>query len=137
VCIGLAVGLGAALFSARGIASAATGGDAVRWIVGGTAAAALYGAFGVGLGAVVRNQVGAIIGVLVYTFLVEPLLTLIPGLKHVLPKFGLVGIGNGVADTSSAGDTLGQVPAALVFAGYCAVLLAVGIALMRRRDISA
>jgi ABC-2 type transport system permease protein len=137
LCIALSLGLGSAVFSARGVSTAATGGDVVRWIVGATVAAALYGAFGVGLGAIVRNQVGAIIGVLVYGFLVEPLLRLIPGLKHVIPKFGLTGIGNGVANTSDGSETLGQLPAALVFAGYCAVFLAVGIALMRRRDVTA
>jgi ABC-2 type transport system permease protein len=137
VCVGLSLALGSAILSVRGISSGATGGDVLRFVAGGAVAAALYGAFGVGLGAIVRNQVGAIIGVLVYGFLVEPLLQLIPGLKHGLPKFGLTGIGNGVSATSGGTDALGQVPAGLVFAGYCAVFLAAGIAMMRRRDVSA
>ena len=48
---------------------AATGGstdDAAALITGGTLVAALYAALGVGLGALIRNQVGAIIGALVY-----------------------------------------------------------------------
>jgi ABC-2 type transport system permease protein len=134
-CVGLALALGSAILSVRGIDAGS--GDIVAFLAGGALAAALYAAFGVGLGAIVRNQVGAIIGVLVYSFLVEPLLNLIPGLKHVVPKFGLIGIGNGLSATSSGSDTLGQVPAGLVFAGYCAVFVAVGIAFMRRRDVSA
>jgi ABC-2 type transport system permease protein len=137
VCTGVCVGIALAIFSARGIGSGATGGDVVRLILGGTVAAGLYGAFGVGLGAIVRNQVGAIIGVLVWTFVLEPLLALIPGLKHGVPKFGLVGVGNGVAATSNGSDTLGQVPAGLLFAAYCAIFVVVGIASMRRRDVSA
>jgi ABC-2 type transport system permease protein len=137
VCVGGALGLGGAILSGRGIASGSAGGDVARFVVGGAVAAALYGAFGVGLGAIVRNQVGAVIGILVYAFVLEPLLQLIPGLKHVVPKFGLLGVGNGVAATGGGSDTLGQVPAGLLFAGYCAVFLAVGIVLMRRRDVSA
>ena len=34
-------------------------------------------------------------------------------------------------------DLLGQVPAGLVFAGYCAIFIVIGIVLMRRRDITA
>ena len=43
-------------------------------LVGGTLAAALYAALGVGLGALVRNQVGAIVGALIYVFMLEPLI---------------------------------------------------------------
>jgi ABC-2 type transport system permease protein len=98
---------------------------------------ALNAAFGVGLGALVRNQVGAVVGVLVWGLVVEPLIGLIPGLKDVVPKWGLDGIANAVAGTSGADHPLGQVPAGFVFAGYCAVFVAAGIVLVRRRDVSA
>ena len=42
--------------------------------VGGALDRALYAALGVGLGALVRNQVGAIVGALVYVFVLEPAL---------------------------------------------------------------
>ena len=41
-------------------------------IVGGTLAAALYAALGVGLAALVRNEVGAVVGALGWVFIVEP-----------------------------------------------------------------
>ena len=47
-------------------------------ILGATVATALYAAFGVGFGALVRNQVGAIVGSLVYLLVIEGLLTIIP-----------------------------------------------------------
>jgi ABC-2 type transport system permease protein len=137
VCIGLVTAVVSAILSARGIESGATGNEVVRLIVGGGVATALNGALGVGVGAVVRNQVGAVVGVLVWGFVLEPLLGLIPGLKDVIPKYGLDGVGNAVAATGNGSDTLGQLPAGLLFAAYCAIFLAVGIALVRRRDISA
>lgn len=137
VCIGVVVVVALLIFSGRGIGSGASGGDVAGFLAGGAASAALNGAFGVGLGAIVRNQVGAVIGVLVWGFVLEPLIGLIPGLKDVVPKWGLGGISNEVAGTSDAAHAFGQVPAGLVFAGYCAVCAAIGIAIMRRRDVSA
>jgi ABC-2 type transport system permease protein len=137
ICIGLLTAVALGIFSARGIDSGASGNDVMRFIVGVGVSAALNAAFGVGVGAIVRNQVGAVIGVLVWGFVLEPLVGLIPGLKDVVPKYGLDGVSNGVAGTSNGSDALAQVPAGLVFAGYCAIFLAVGIVLVRRRDVSA
>jgi ABC-2 type transport system permease protein len=137
VCVGLVLALAGAIFSARGIDTGATGGDAVRFIVGVSVSAGLNAALGVGVGALVRNQVGAVIGVLVWGFVLEPLIGLIPGLKDVIPKYGLDGITNAVAGTSGASDALGQVPAGLIFAGYCAIFMIAGILVVRRRDVSA
>jgi ABC-2 type transport system permease protein len=137
VCVGLAAAIASAIFSARGIDTGASGGDIVKWIVGGGVSAALNGALGVGIGALVRNQVGAVIGVLVWGFVLEPLIGLIPGLKDVVPKYGLAGVSNGVAATGDSGNSLAQAPAGLVLGAYCAIFLVAGIALMRRRDVSA
>jgi ABC-2 type transport system permease protein len=49
-------------------------------VAGGTAATALFAALGVGLGAIVRNQVGAIVGALAYLFAIEPLIAIAPSL---------------------------------------------------------
>jgi ABC-2 type transport system permease protein len=137
ICIAAVTGISLAVFSARGIGSGATGSDVVRLIVGGAISTALNGALGVGIGAVVRNQVGAVVGVLVWGFVLEPLIGLIPGLKDVVPKYGLSGVSNGVADTATGANHLGQVTAGLIFVAYCAIFVAVGIALVRRRDVSA
>jgi ABC-2 type transport system permease protein len=64
VSVGLAVGIGELILSARGIRSALTGGDFTLLVFGGLAGIALVGAFGVGLGAILRSQVGAVIALL-------------------------------------------------------------------------
>ena len=99
--------------------------------------AALYAALGVGLGALIRNQVGAIIGALVYMLMLESLVGLIPGIRDVLPKYGVGGTRRRSGlDAETATDYLAQVPGGLVLAGYIAVLLIAGIVVMRRRDVT-
>ena len=101
------------ILSAR---DAGTGSDTttiINLIVGNTAACALFAALGVGLGALIRNQVGAIIGALGYLFVVEPLLGVIPGFSDVVQKWFPGGASSEVAGTSGLDDPLGQLPAGL------------------------
>src|SRR5919106_1579699 len=44
-------------------------------------ATAIFGLVGVGLGALLRDQVAAVVGLLIYLFVVEPILTRIPALE--------------------------------------------------------
>jgi ABC-2 type transport system permease protein len=143
VAVGLALGLVASLLVAGivkgigGLRDLDTSGDVLPLIIGGTIASGLFAALGVGVGAVMRNQVGAIIGSLVYLFVLENLLQIIPGVDDVLSKYGIGGVSNGLSDVNDSSDLLGQVPAGLLFAGYCAVFIVIGIGLMRQRDITA
>jgi hypothetical protein len=59
---------------ARGIDVRLDGGDYALLLVGGAAAAALWAAIGVGLGAIVRNQVPTLIGICAWLLFVENLL---------------------------------------------------------------
>jgi ABC-2 type transport system permease protein len=125
------------ILSAR---DAGTGSDSttiINLILGNTAACALFAALGVGLGALIRNQVGAIIGALGYLFVVEPLLGVIPGFDDVVQKWFPGGASNEAAGTSGLDDPLGQIPGGLVLAAYAAVFLVAGIVVIRRRDVSA
>jgi ABC-type transport system involved in multi-copper enzyme maturation permease subunit len=70
----LAAGVGAAALRARGIDVQLDGSDYVLLIAGGAAAAALWAAIGVGLGALVRNQVPTLIGICAWLLFVEGLL---------------------------------------------------------------
>jgi len=65
-------GVGTAALAARGIRLGA--GDYALLLAGGAAAAALWAAIGVGLGAVVRNQVPTLIGLCAWLLFVEGLL---------------------------------------------------------------
>jgi ABC-type transport system involved in multi-copper enzyme maturation permease subunit len=70
----VAAGVGAAALRARGIDVLLDAGDYALLVVGGAAAAALWAAIGVGLGAVVRNQVPALVGICVWLLFVENML---------------------------------------------------------------
>jgi ABC-2 type transport system permease protein len=140
VTTGLAASIGAAILSQRGIDTGLTGSQLTKMIVGGTIATALYAALGIGVGALVRNQVGAVIGTLVYLFVLENLLQIVKPLRDPLAKYGFGGVGLGLTGTGDATadhPPLGQVSAGLVLAGYCAIFLVAGIAMMKRRDITA
>jgi ABC-2 type transport system permease protein len=129
----------AAIASARGYDDGATGSEVLKMVVGGTLATGLYGALGLGLGAIVRNQVGGIIGGLVYIFVVEPLLRLIPTVGDWIQKYGLDGTTSSLTATNGrdATNVLGQVPGGLLLLGYVAVLVVVGVVLTDRRDVTA
>lgn len=143
ILIGLALGLVATVLVALvvkgigGLRDLDTSGDVLPLIVGGTIATGLFAALGVGVGAVMRNQVGAIIGSLVYLFVLENLLQIIPGVDDVLSKYGIGGVSSGLSDAEQPVDLLAQLPAGLLFAAYCAIFVVAGILLMRERDITA
>lgn len=139
VAFAASAALVAAITSARGVGMTSPTGDVVRWVIGGALGAALYAALGVGLGALMRNQVGAIVGALAWIFVVESLLGIIPGVGHALEKFGIGGLAAGLTGTAHGADAshrLGQVPAGVLLAAYAAILIAAGIAVMRRRDVT-
>ncbi len=70
----VAAGVGTAALRARGIDVRLGAGDYALLVTGGAAAAALWAAIGVGLGAVVRNQVPALVGICAWLLFVESLL---------------------------------------------------------------
>jgi ABC-2 type transport system permease protein len=125
--------------NARGYDDGATSSQALRMVIGGTLATGLYGALGLGVGAIARNQVGAIIGALVYIFVAEPLLRIIPTVGDWIGEYGLDGTTGSLTFTQdpTADHVLGQVPGGLLLLGYVAVFVVVGIVLTDRRDVTA
>jgi ABC-2 type transport system permease protein len=130
--------LALAILHARGIHTHLHGGDIAAYVAGGTAASALFAALGVGLGAIMRNQVGAIAGALAYLFAIEPLIAIAPSLHAAVQKYGVIGVANGLTGTSSDPATvLDRLPAGLLLTAYAATSVIFGMTIMRRRDISA
>jgi hypothetical protein len=85
-----------------------------------------------------RNQVGAIIGALVYLLLIESLIGLIPGVKKVIPEYGITGATNALTATDPGNpDFLDQLPGGLLLFGFAVVLTVAGILVMQRRDVTA
>jgi ABC-2 type transport system permease protein len=124
--------------SVRDIPSGLDGGDVTRIVVGQVVAGALWACLGVGLGALVGNQVGAIVGALGWTLLVENLLTIIPTVGDWVQKYGLNGVSNALSGVESevTGDVLSQLQGGLLMLGYTAAFVIAGTLAMRRRDVT-
>ena len=105
--------------------------------IGGIACIALLAAIGVGVGAVVRNQVGAVIGGLAWLFMIEPLLTAIPTVGPWIEDYGIGGaIGALAQDALSGGGDVSQLAGGLLLLGYAALFAVAGAVLLRRRDVT-
>jgi ABC-2 type transport system permease protein len=139
VASGLIVGIVSVFASARDFTVT---GDKFAMILGGTLTTALYAALGVGIGALVRNQVGAIVGSLVYIFVLEPiigaLLTLSDALDEIMPRYSLGAVSNGLSAVNPNNeDLLGQAASGGLLALYAAIFVVAGFLLMQRRDVTA
>ena len=101
--------------------------------------AALLGALGVGVGALVRNQVVAVVGLLVLWFMVEPmLLSLVPEVGRFGPFVALsTGLSNIPPEEAGVGDVelLDPGLAALALLAWIGAAFAAGYALLRARDV--
>jgi ABC-2 type transport system permease protein len=97
------------------------------------------GALGVGLGALVRNQVVAVVGVLVLGFLVEPTVTaLVPEVGRFGPFTALPTSLAGIpAEDAGIGDVDLLAPglAGLAMLAWIAATFSAGYALLRERDV--
>ena len=114
----------------RGIPVQLDAGSTPRLLLGAAVAAAFYGALGLGVGALVRNQVPALIGIFTWLFIVENLLIdSLPDLSRYLPG----SLAQGLA--ASTGVALQPVTASVaLLAAYAAVLLLLGGLRMTRTD---
>jgi ABC-2 type transport system permease protein len=132
----LTAGLESAGLATRGIHIALGAGDYVQLLVGGAFAAALWGAIGVGVGAIVRNQVGAIVGLCVWLLLIETtLIANVPGAGKFVPGAG-AGALAGAIQTQNASKLLTPALGALLLATYAAAATAAGLITTERHDIN-
>jgi ABC-2 type transport system permease protein len=78
--------IGSAILEGRGITTVLSGSDVLLLALGGLAGAAVWGAIGAGLGAIIHNQVGAVITLLAWGFVVDSLLFgLAPSVGRFMP----------------------------------------------------
>jgi hypothetical protein len=108
--------------------------EIVSIYAGVVASFALLCAFGLGVGAIIRNQVGAIIAALAFFFVLSPLPELLPG--NIGDYFPAQAIGSLHGLPEETEDGLGQVAGGFVLAAWSAVLVLIGTALIRRRDLN-
>jgi hypothetical protein len=99
--------------------------------------AALLGGVGVGIGSVVRNQVGAVVLLLGLGFMIEPtVLALAPDVGAYLPLSGAPsGINLAETGIEDESDLLGTGAAILVELAWIAGLTGIGAWLLRSRDL--
>lgn len=124
--------------SARDIDTGLSGEEITKVAVGLVLATALWAALGVGFGALVRNQVGAIVGAIGWTLVLENLLTIIPTFGDWVQKYGLNGATNALSGIESefTGDVLSQLQGGLLLTAYSLAFLVAGTLVLRRRDIT-
>jgi ABC-2 type transport system permease protein len=119
---------------ARGDAPSLTG-DNLRILSSSGLALVIYTVIGVGIGALLRNQVGAIVGALVYLFVVEGIIVrAIPGLRDIykwLPGGGL----EALTATFEGPDLLAAWQGGVLLLGYGLVAALLGTFLAVRRDV--
>jgi len=116
-------------------ASVSVSGENVEVLLGSIGGAALYGMVGVGVGALLRNQVAAVVGSLIYLFVAEPILRSVPATAPVY-KFLPGGALESITATVGTTDLLERWQGALLLAGYGIVLAIAGWVFAVRRDIS-
>ena len=95
----------------------------------------IFALLGVGLGALLRNQVAAVVGLLVYRFVAEPILTGIPALGDwtiYLPGSASAALTQVSLTTQ---EYLQAWQGGLVLAGYALALAGAGALISMRRDI--
>lgn len=80
-CIAVVTVIAWPWLQARGIDPTLIGNGVPATLAGVVAAVALFALLGIGLGALLRDQVAAVVGLLVYLFVAEPIVTRIPALQ--------------------------------------------------------
>ena len=135
VACGISAGAGSAALAIRGIDVQLDGADYTLLVLGGATAAALWAAIGVGLGALVRDQVPTLIGICAWLLFVEGLLV---GDIADIARVGRLAPGAAAAAISGqdADTLLAPGLALVVLTLYAAAAVAAGAVATERRDIT-
>lgn len=129
---GLVFSIGITILKIRNVPSVMTGANMTELIVGAIVGTALWGAIGVGLGAIMTNQVGAVISLLAWGFVVENLVFgFLPKIGQYLPVHASDAMMGPIQDKLLPGD-VGTVVTVL----WALALALIGVALLKRRDVS-
>lgn len=127
----LSLGIGAAILSERGVPFALSGGQLTLLVLGTLAGCALFGVIGVAVGAIVRNQVAVVVGLLAWVFIVDSLLFgLVPSVGRYMPSQAAEALSG-----SSATHALSAAAGGAVLVAWTAALAAAGVALVAKRDV--
>jgi ABC-2 type transport system permease protein len=132
IATALGTGVGTLFLHLRDVDINVRVGDDVLLILGGGCAAALWAAIGLGIGAIVRAQVPAVVGMLVWILFVENLLD---GGFPTVGKFAPAALGRSIAGATD-GTLHTPALAGVLLLAYAATALAAGWLATTRRDIA-
>jgi ABC-2 type transport system permease protein len=128
---GVSIGLGTVLATMKGATITVAAAPLAATIGKLLGLAALFGGIGLGVGLVVKHQVAAAVGSLIWLFVGEQLIgALTPGVARFLPGHAA----NGVFATDPG--LLAPLAAAVVLVGWATAALIAGATVMDRRDIA-
>ena len=134
VTLAVTAAVAAGWLAAKGITPSLPPAGALSRMVGvALLGPALCGLVGVGVAALVRNQVAALVGVAVWVLVVEGLLMSLlnaPSLGKWLPSAAAAAL------TNPGGAQLSRLAGTLLLAGYALALALIGTRLVVRRDIT-
>jgi ABC-2 type transport system permease protein len=140
-CSAVALAIMVPWLAAKGIDVDLAGNGIPDTLTSVLAAVAIWGLVGVGLGALVREQVATVVGLLIYLYIAEPVVTRIPALESwtvYLPgpaENALTSVSYGDGSVYGALSALEPWQGGLLFAGYGIVLALAGTFLSVRRDV--
>ncbi len=135
-CVGLTLAIVVPWLGSMDIDVAVTAGGNLATLVGVVIAVALYALIGVGLGALLRDQVATVVALLVYLYVVEPVITRIPALGD-FSKFLPGSAAAAVTRVTQRGvEFLPGWQGGLVLTAYGALLAVAGSMLVARRDVT-
>lgn len=132
--LGEAIGwaIGYAILAGRGITIVLSSSDVLLLTLGGLVGVALWGAIGTALGTIIRNQVGAVITLLAWGFVIDNLLFgLVPSVGRYMPtraSDALMGL--------KTQHLLSPGTGAIILIAWAIVLAVIGIGLTKQRDIN-
>lgn len=128
------VGVASGGLAARGIDIAVSAGQLAQLIAGGAVAAALWAAIGVGVGALVRSQVIASVGLAVWLLFIEQtLIGIVPSAARYAPGPSAGSLSGAILQQTSS-YLLAPEVGVLVIAGYVSVTTAAALVATTRRD---
>ncbi|OLE35960.1 MAG: hypothetical protein AUG48_09145 [Actinobacteria bacterium 13_1_20CM_3_68_9] len=139
VCAAAVLAISAPWLAGQGHALGSLGldaGDVAAIAAGSLAYLAISAVLGVGVGALVTNQVAAVVTVIVIIFIVDPA---VAALAHSYGKFSLQGLGMALSGNASDNSGYELFPvgvAALIYLGYAAAVLAATAGVATQRDVT-
>ncbi len=136
-CTTVVVAVSLPWLTAKDVGIVLSGTDLARTLGGVALEVALYAVLGVGLGCLMRNQIAAIVGFVVYIFVLGPILSGVQATSAVA-QYLPYQAGNALGRLTSSVDAemLGQAAGGLVLLAWALAFAALGTRVAVRRDIT-